>query len=111
MKYEELKQKATEMKLQAEIFVKETELKARRFAKEHPYETMAVAAFVGRLAVKEVSKAREYRIKTHRMYDHSLNCWLHLRRPLRSYELTELSKRRANGERLVDILNSMDVLC
>lgn len=53
---------------------------------------------------------KQERDKKRRMYDRSLGCYVDLKRDLNKQDLTAINDRRAKGERLVDILNSMNLI-
>lgn len=53
---------------------------------------------------------KQERDKKRRMYDRSLGCYVDLKRDLNKQDLTTINDRKANGERLVDILNSMNLI-
>ncbi len=59
------------------------------------------------------TKARLEKIernKEYQMYDRSLGCYLNLKRKLSRSDLTMINRRKQNGETLVDILNSLNLL-
>lgn len=53
---------------------------------------------------------KQERDKKRRMYDRSLGCYVDLKRDLSKQDLTTINDRKANGEKLVDILNSMNLI-
>lgn len=65
-------------------------------------------------AVKAVGKSintqKEERVKNEYCYDRSLGHYWELRRKLTNQEWVEIDKRKKNGERLADILDSLKVL-
>lgn len=65
-------------------------------------------------AVKDANRARllkkEENLKNLYCYDRSLGHYWALRRKLTNAEWVEIDKRKAQGERLADILNEMKVL-
>jgi len=56
----------------------------------------------------KIEREQQYQ-RTH-IYDHSIGHHWTLKRELTSYEMWELDRRKADGERLGDILKSMRVL-
>jgi len=55
--------------------------------------------------LEDIERAKDLRI-----YDRSLGYYIDLKRRLSSIELTELNDRKKNGEKLIDILNEMDLI-
>lgn len=77
-----------------------------------PFTTGAVALIAK--GARNVSKRRkldeERRLKENYCYDRSLGHYWELRRKLTNEEWRIIEARRANGERLADILNDLKVL-
>ena len=55
--------------------------------------------------LEDIERAKDLRI-----YDRSLGYYIDLKRRLSSIELTELNDRKKNGEKLIDILNEMNLI-
>ena len=53
---------------------------------------------------------KEIRFKERTIYDRSLGRYVELKRPLRTNEALSIEERRANGEKLYQILNDMGLL-
>ena len=53
---------------------------------------------------------KDVRFKQTNMYDRSLGYYIRLKKPLNNKELMEISNRRINGESLIDILQSMNLI-
>lgn len=63
-----------------------------------------------RVVSKNVNLRKEKAVKDLYCYDRSLGHYWALRRELKNSEWVEIDKRKANGERLADILSEMKVL-
>lgn len=61
-------------------------------------------------ASKHVQQSKEEELKNLYCYDRSLGHYWKLRRELTNSEWVEIDKRKANGERLADILDDLKVL-
>lgn len=70
---------------------------------------LSIAGHVNRARVNRRLEKVE-RDKELHVYDRSLGCYLRLKHKLSSDELATISKRKQNGERLVDILNDLKLL-
>ena len=114
---EQIKQKARNAKLEMEIWVKEQQLKARRFWVNHKTEIIVLAPIVipaiSNVAIKAINgynKRKEQERKDLTIWDPSAQHKWPLRRKLTTSEWLEVSERRAKNEKLGDILESMKVL-
>ena len=65
---------------------------------------------VTRVVGKRVNLAKEEQLKTLYCYDRSLGHYWALRRELSNKEWLAIDERKANGERLADILSDLKVL-
>ena len=89
----------------------------RKWAMENPQivvpmalgTTVALAKGV-KGASKIVQAMLESVDKNRRIYDHRLGKYHYLKRAMRQSELLEMTERLSNGEKLVDILMSMNLL-
>jgi len=82
--------------------------------------TVAGLACITPIVIKTMSCVNETRTKRrldkiernkqYTIYDRSLGCYLSLSRKLGKKELVLINKRKQNGEKLVDILNDMNML-
>ena len=59
---------------------------------------------------KNINLKKEAMNKDLYCYDRSLGCYLHLKRKLNNNDFVQINARKRNGEKLVDILNSMNLL-
>ena len=86
------------------------------YVEQHPIGTIIVTTMgvklltMGINGIVKVAGARAEAKQLNTMYDHSLNTRWQLKRPLTNEENVQLEMRRANGERIGDILDSMKVL-
>lgn len=71
---------------------------------------VGVVGWVAKTAVKVHSQHKEELLKNNYCYDRSLGHYWKLRRELTNSEWVEIDKRKKNGERLADILDSLKVL-
>lgn len=85
--------------------------------KQHPEIALAVvtgaigsARFIGKSAIKRINLNKQQDVKELYCYDRSLGHYWELRRKLNNHEWVEIDKRKRNGEKLADILDSMKVL-
>lgn len=108
-----LKYKALRIKTDTEIRIK----RAYLWCREHPQETLAIGGaifsgvcYFGKVAIKSKQTKDLEDAKNLYCYDRSLGHYWKLRRELRNDEWLEIDRRKQNGERLSDILNSMCVL-
>ena len=108
-----IKEKTIELKNKA---VEKTK-KAYCWCIENPETALAIvgavlsgAAYIGKAAVKRSNIKAEEDVKNLYCYDRSLGHYWKLRRELRNDEWLEIDRRKKDGERLSDILNSMCVL-
>lgn len=88
-----------------------------KFIVEHPEIAIPMLAGLGLAAAKGIKSAAktiqaiaEETSKSKRIYDHRLGKYHYLKRGLKQRELLEVTDRLNNGEKLVDILMSMNVL-
>ena len=65
---------------------------------------------VARFANQQHRLNTEKALKELNIYDRSLGCYHQLTRPLRAAEKVQIQKRRDHGEKMVNILNNMNVL-
>ena len=63
-----------------------------------------------RVGSKHLALHKEKKLKDLYCYDRSLGHYWRLRRELKNHEWVQIDKRKANGERLADILAEMRVL-
>lgn len=87
------------------------------FCKQRPDIALAVGtALVGaigggiKFATKRANLHKEKLLKNNYCYDRSLGHYWKLRRELTNDEWVQIDKRKKNGERLADILDSLKVL-
>jgi len=97
--------------------VKEKTAKAWQWCKENPEYAIAIGGailsggkYLGKAAIKHKNIKDEEDVKNLYCYDRSLGHYWKLRRELRNDEWLEIDKRKQNGERLSDILDSLKVL-
>ena len=89
-----------------------------RFVSNNKTEVIAVATpILGKLVLDGVrnirasSRRREQQhLKENYIWDPSTGMWFETRKKMSSNQRTEFSKRKANGESVADILNSMKIL-
>ena len=108
-----LKQKALELKDKVVFKTK----RAYQWCKDNPEMAIAIGSaifasgkYLGKAAIKRSNIKAEEDAKNLYCYDRSLGHYWKLRRELRNDEWLEIDKRKQNGERLSDILDSMRVL-
>lgn len=95
---------------------KETARNALQWAKENPELCAVVTAAAGagvkglKSLVRTHNIHREQYNKDRYIYDRSLGMYLKTRRPLRNKDYIMINRRRRNGEKLSDILTSMNIL-
>jgi len=87
------------------------------FFRRYPKETLAVVLLTASGVVRVLPKLirarninEEERIKEEYVYDRSLGHYWKLKRPLSNDEWREIENRKANGEKLGDILESLKIL-
>lgn len=68
------------------------------------------AATITKVVGRRINLHKEASLKNLYCYDRSLGHYWRLRRPLSNREWVAIERRRKNGERLADILYSMNVL-
>lgn len=99
---------------------KEKAMAAARWIHDNP-DTVALVTTIGGALIGGGIKITKSAIRSHNLkkeqfnkeryiYDHSLGMYLRTRRPLRNNDYVIINARRANGERLSDILVSMRLL-
>ncbi len=71
---------------------------------------IAGATTIIKVVGRRINLHKQKTLKTLYCYDRSLGHYWRLRRPLSNREWVAIEKRRKHGERLADILNSMNVL-
>ena len=108
-----LKQKAWRIKTDTEVRIK----RAYNWCKANPQEALAIGGvilsgvcYLGKAAIKRSNIQAQEDVKNLYCYDRSLGHYWKLRRELRNDEWLEIDRRKQNGERLSDILDSMRVL-
>lgn len=76
------------------------------------YVPLALAAItsVCKTANKAIDANREKKLKDMYIYDRSLGRYIELKRPLNQRDLTNITSRRQNNERLTDILLDMNLV-
>lgn len=95
---------------------KEKAVQAMQWVKENPELAAIGAAGIGAAAKGAKKLLRTYNIhreqcnKERWIYDRSLGMYLKTKRPLRNKDYITINRRRKNGERLSDILQSMRIL-
>lgn len=74
--------------------------------------TTAIGAvgYFGKATIKHVNLRKQENIKVLYCYDRSLGHYWKLRRELTNKEWLEIDKRKRDGEKLADILDSLNVL-
>lgn len=109
----DIKYRALRLKTDTEVRLK----RAYTWCKAHPQETLAIGGaifsgvcYFGKAAIKRSNIKAAEDVKNLYCYDRSLGHYWKLRRELRNDEWLEIDKRKQNGERLSDILDSMRVL-
>ena len=90
---------------------------AWQWCKENPEYAIAIGAtilsgakYCGKSAIKHKNIKDEENVKNLYCYDRSLGHYWKLRRELDNDEWVEIDQRKANGERLGDILYDLKVL-
>ena len=117
MDINELKMKAnvkiTGWKWKAKVKTQEI----KKWCKENPESALVIgggilgaAKYIGKAAIKRSNINKEEQIKTHYCYDRSLGHYWSLKRELTNREWLEIDKRKRDGEKMADILDSMKVL-
>lgn len=113
-----------ELKTKANIKITGLKWKAMRktneiksWCKENPESAIVifssaagVIGYFGKAAIKHVNLNKQEQIKTHYCYDRSLGHYWSLKRELTNREWLEIDKRKRDGEKMADILDSMKVL-
>ena len=93
--------------------------KAAKWIVDHPEQAMIISSGVSLayngagFIIRKIRKSqveREIDYQRKHIYDYSVGHHWTLRRELTSNEMRELSRRKADGEMLADILDSMRVL-
>ncbi|BDE86942.1 hypothetical protein CE91St42_14000 [Oscillospiraceae bacterium] len=102
----ELKEKALKKLHQASDWVRRYKYEIATYGPVVLAGTAAVVKTVGR----RVNLRKEEALKNLYCYDRSLGHYWRLRRPLSNREWVSIERRRKHGERLADILDSMNVL-
>jgi len=93
---------------------------AAQWVRDNP-ESAGVLAVIGTGLIKGGAKISKNLVRTHNLrkeqynkeryiYDRSLGMYLHTKRPLRNKDYMAINRRRRNGEKLSDILESMHIL-
>jgi hypothetical protein len=65
---------------------------------------------ISKSLVRTHNLKKEQYNKERYIYDRSLGMYLHTKRPLRNKDYVTINRRRQNGEKLSDILESMKIL-
>lgn len=65
---------------------------------------------ISKSLVRTHNLKKEQYNKERYIYDRSLGMYLHTKRPLRNKDYVTINRRRKNGEKLSDILESMKIL-
>lgn len=81
--------------------------------KEDITKIMAVATptiVVTKKIVKKASAAHERSKIDHRYYDHSTQSFIQLKRKLNNKDIQRINERKADGLKMYDILNEMNVI-
>lgn len=87
-----------------------------QWVKDNPELAALAAAGLGGAAKGLKSLIRTHNLKQDQynkeryIYDRSLGMYLHTKRPLRNQDYISINQRRARGEKLSDILESMRLL-
>ena len=115
--FEELRYKADIEAICLKMKIKQQVEKAKDWAKENPQLAIAVVgtvasgiAFLGKNAIKSHNLNKQQMMKENYVYDPRLGHYWELKRKLNSNEWIDIDRRRANGERLSDILAELKVL-
>lgn len=94
-------------------FFKDLPEKTCRFIDDHR-EIIVATAPVALWSLKKIIKVsgemHDSYQRDREIYDYSLHRWCTLKRPLRPHEELEFKRRRAAGESVYDILNTMRIL-
>lgn len=97
--------------------IDDVKYKVNKFVRENRETIIAALPVLGTLTiagVKILGKRRnlklEEKLKDRRWYDPRLGHYWELRRKPNQWECLEIDRRQANGERLSDILSSMNLL-
>ena len=109
----DIKQKINEAKIKIKYEVQ----KGYYWCKENPELAIPIASmifaggkYLGKAAIKHKQVKEQENVKNLYCYDRSLGHYWKLRRELRNDEWLEVDRRKKNGERLSDILDSLHVL-
>ena len=72
--------------------------------------TVGGACKLAKSGIRAHNLKKEEELKNRYIYDRSLGMYLHTKRPLRNEDYITINERRKNGEKLSNILVSMDIL-
>lgn len=104
-------------KAHAKAWIREKYQDTKNFVDRNKEVLMVAVPVIGGMVtagIKAVSKSANNRktqhLKNEYCYDRSLGHYWELRRKLTNSEWVEIDKRKKNGERLADILDSLKVL-
>lgn len=104
-------------KARAKAWIREKYEDVKDFVDRNKEVLVVAVPVLGGLAtagIKAISKStaarKEQHLKNEYCYDRSLGHYWELRRKLTNSEWVEIDKRKKNGERLADILDSLKVL-
>lgn len=112
MDFRTTKQKLYDLKEGAKMKVQQ----GLRFIKENPTAVPIICTAIGgitRITSKVISSrtaAKEIDFRQRTIYDRSLGRYIELKRPLTTRQAIEIEERRASGEKLHMILDSMNLL-
>ena len=90
---------------------------AKNWAIQNPEKAAVIAttaisagAYLGKAAIKNVNLRKQEAVKVLYCYDRSLGHYWRLKRELSNREWLEIDRRKREGEKLAEILDSMKVL-
>ena len=117
MNKEQMKWKIKTTARRVEVKAKEDAIKVKNWCVENPEEALMIGGvivgavgYIGKAAIKNVNLRKAEAVKNLYCYDRSLGHYWELKRKLSNQEWVLIDQRKKNGERLADILASMNVL-
>lgn len=110
---ETVKQKTQQAKVKVRYCVNRTEVWARnnpQLAVAAVTTIVSAGAYIGKNAIKHANLRKAEKVKQEYCYDPSLGHYWELKRKLSNQEWVRIEQRKAAGEKLGDILSSLNVL-
>lgn len=80
------------------------------WVQNHPVETLILVSTTIKVGAKVVKTIEEYDHRYCKQYDPSADVYIELRRPMTGKESNQFALRRANGEKVSDILLDMKLM-